>query len=304
MADMAGLPQINLMLPCARPRNGQVWGDYYFGQSLADAMRRRGARVHVHCRNEPIAWPYLGGGVDLVIRGKRGHPRLWRDQYLWVMSREDTVSERVMRRARHVFCASLRLTRAMVARGISASFMPQCTDAAVFSPDKARADLAQPALFVGNRRPHFPRAAAKAAIDAGVPIKVFGNGWEDAAPPEAYGGRHIPNGELGAYYASAGAVLNDHAPALVKGGFVSNRAFDVLASGARLVSDLVEDMPEDLRPFTKGYRTPDEAPAALRAALAEGPLENAAEVAEYVRQNHSFDARAARILDVIGGASR
>jgi spore maturation protein CgeB len=50
-------------------------------------------------------------------------------------------------------------------------------------------------------------------------------------------GEHVPNHRLGAYYSSAGIVLNDHWPDMARRGFVSNRIFDAGLAGAFVISD-------------------------------------------------------------------
>jgi spore maturation protein CgeB len=107
-------------------------------------------------------------------------------------------------------------------------------------------------------------------------------------------GRSLPNDELSAAYAAAGVVLNDHWDDMRAAGFVSNRLFDAVASGARVVTDDVASLdglfgrsvqtysgPEDLRRLVT-LRDPDEVfgDAAARRA-----------VAERVRREHSFLAR-------------
>ena len=56
------------------------------------------------------------------------------------------------------------------------------------------------------------------------------------SPTRSCAGRSIPNRRLAAAYAGAGVVLNDHWDDMRAGGFVSNRLFDAVASGARVVS--------------------------------------------------------------------
>ena len=48
---------------------------------------------------------------------------------------------------------------------------------------------------------------------------------------------YIPNTELATKYAAASVVLNDHWPSMKDFGYISNRVFDVTASGGVLVSD-------------------------------------------------------------------
>ncbi len=114
---------------------------------------------------------------------------------------------------------------------------------------------------------------------------------------------HVPNDDLGALYASAGVVLGDHWPDMRALGFVSNRTFDVLATGARLLSDDVAGLAElyaDLfdQPVPTWHGPADLGRLAEPGWRAGFP--DAAQrlhAAERVVAEHSFDARAARLLD-------
>ncbi|WP_455429486.1 glycosyltransferase family protein [Methanobrevibacter arboriphilus] len=52
---------------------------------------------------------------------------------------------------------------------------------------------------------------------------------------------YIPNHELNKLYSSCKILLNDHWQDMAKNGFVSNRIFDGLASGAFIISDEFKD---------------------------------------------------------------
>ena len=156
---------------------------------------------------------------------------------------------------------------------------------------------------VRGQLPGELRPVVRAALDAGLPLTLHGDGWADLVDPALVAGVHVPNDALGPLYASAGVVLGDHWDDMRTLGFVSNRTFDVLATGARLLSDDVAGLsdlyadlfdqpvptwrdPADLRRLAEpGWRAdfPDAA-GRLRAA-------------ERVVAEHSFDARAGQLLD-------
>ena len=108
----------------------------------------------------------------------------------------------------------------------------------------------------------------------------------------------IANADLPTAYASAGVVLNDHWADMAAQGFVSNRVFDVLAVGGRLVTDDVVGLSEAIGVDLPVWRT-----AADLARLATPPYarlpdaDARARLAEQVVAEHSFDARAATLLD-------
>ncbi len=123
--------------------------------------------------------------------------------------------------------------------GIKTIFVPQFTN-----PDKFFYEYddytAYDILFVG--RPGYERISAKWAMESGFEVALFGDGWQSKAPAEFYKGDYIDNRELHKYYASAKIVLNDTRDDMKKAGFISNRVFDVTASGGFLISDYMPEI--------------------------------------------------------------
>lgn len=117
--------------------------------------------------------------------------------------------------------------------GIKTIFTPQFTNPRKFFYEYDE-DKAYDILFVG--RPGYERISAKWAIESGFDVALYGEGWEDKEP-EHYKGKYIPNSELHKYYASAKIVLNDTRKDMKTAGFISNRIFDVTASGGFVISD-------------------------------------------------------------------
>jgi spore maturation protein CgeB len=73
-------------------------------------------------------------------------------------------------------------------------------------------------------------------MSTGLDFKVWGNLWENRLPAEKYGGSYWDYGRLEELYASAKITLNDHHPDMEREGFVSNKVFDILASGGFVIS--------------------------------------------------------------------
>ena len=93
-------------------------------------------------------------------------------------------------------------------------------------------------LFVGNSRNQY-REVVKWCVEENLPISVYGGGWEQFIPKHYIKGQFIDNNILPYYYHNAGVVLNDHWEDMKQKGFVSNRVYDVLAVGGRILSDSV-----------------------------------------------------------------
>ena len=300
--------RINILIPTPAGPAGETWGETPFARSLAGAFGELGVSTRIihFPKYRWLARFSLRRGVDLIIRGPHNFtPRVWpwSRTYIWLISFGD-LRPAELRRTRHFFVASARFAAELQARGLPASEMQQCTDAALFSPDRARDDLASDVLFVGTWRKSFRRPIVHQAIATGHPPKIFGRRWKDHVAGDLIAGEFIPNEDLGAHYASAKVVLNDHMPEMTEPGFISNRIFDVLASGAELVSDRVPDLgvPMD----SACAATDAEAVGqAIRTALRSYAERKSARLAlaQHVREHHSFAARARQILAVLGKPS-
>ena len=288
--------------PAPAGPGGERWGDTHFAASLAAALRDHGQEVVVDRRPE---WDRPTGRHDdvvLVLRGLIRHdPSPEQVSLLWVISHPELVTpdeghgyDRVLaagqpwaeRRARDW---ALRIEP-----------LPQATDPERFHPDAGRPGTGDQVLFVGNSRRQL-RPVVRDALAAGLPLAVYGDLWSGLVPDEVVRGRSIPNDQLAAAYRSAGVVLNDHHDAMRADGFVSNRLFDAVASGARVISDEVAGLAELFGPTVQTYETPVD--LGRLATLADpdsvfGDDATRRAAADRVRAEHSFGARAARLIEV------
>ncbi len=145
-----------------------------------------------------------------------------------------------------VFAASAVWSRPMASRDWDVRIEPllQATDPDLFRPDRGGARH-RPRRCCSSAAPAASeRQMVQDAIEAGLPLAVYGSQWEDFDPASYVRGEFVPNDQLGALYAAAGVVLNDHWPDMRGDGFVSNRLFDAVACGARVVSDDVAGLDE------------------------------------------------------------
>lgn len=299
---------IRLLLPCPRPRPGRSWGDWFFASALGKALTRAGrdirfeflsrakrkGRLHVPSRLS------FRREIDLVIRGSHPYRALSkRPFFLWVISQPDSLTEAELSEAEHVFVASKVFTDRLVERGFPASYLPQCTDPEICNTAKAEARFATKVLFVGNRRDYAPRPVVEYALNAGAELAVWGRGWEGKLPDGVLLGSSIEYSDIGKHYGAANIVLNDHTSDMRTHGFLSNRAFDVLACGRPLLNEQMPGLPTDLAPHIRLYTEKNFA-VQLEAARQDAE-QNREELAAHVQANHSFDCRARSILDVVGG---
>ena len=186
---------------------------------------------------------------------------------IWMISPPNLAPAGLLRRYQAVFCGSFALTGLMRKAGIGADYLPQATELAQFHPDRrptGAPDL--PLIFVGGYDTgRVDRWLVIEAARAGLEPQIWGPGWQGVVPDRLWRGPHLSYDQLAETYATARVVLNSHMANMAAMGFMSNRSYDALASGAQVISDQVlgfadADLP-DLR------QVPDA--AGLQAALHE-----------------------------------
>ena len=272
------------------------WGDWYFATALARALERLGQHVTVDCR---LAWYRPTAHLDDVVLSLRGtrryEPNPQHCNLSWVISHPERVSDDEVAVLDHVFAASAPFAQRLAARVPSVPVEPllQCTDPSVFFPDPDPT-LAEDLLFVGNSRGQL-RTVVRDALEAGLRPAIHGAGWQGLVPEELVVSTHVPNHELRRHYSSARVVLNDHWEDMRAHGIVSNRIFDALACGARVVTDPVDGLPEAPEGRLRTYSDPDD----LRRIVEELTRGQPTPPTPWpALDEHTFDARARRLVEV------
>jgi len=262
---------------------------------------RQGVRARIDFLD---AWYGAGenNDVNLVLRGlSQYQPIPGTTNLMWMISHPDKVTREELETYDQIFVASSvwahELEKTVTTR---ISTLLQCTDVCRFHPSNYNPALRTDALFVANSRKVL-RPIVRDAIEQDLPISIYGEMWENLAPADWVKGEKIDNVDLPAYYASAHVVLNDHWDSMRERGFVSNRVFDVLASGASLVTDPVLGLPEELKPGCHLFTDSNPLSSAVNSARRDPAdrSELSLQLSRLVRRNHSFDARAKEILGAI-----
>jgi hypothetical protein len=206
------------------PQMRLLWGDHWVRQELEKELTALG---FAQDRNNPDVNIHLFGSPAKAL----GEHAL---NMVWLFSHPDMVTIENLRPFDSIYCASSHFLPKLRAMGyLNVELMPACTSKA-----PVQAPMEHDMIFLGNARESRPdgRAIVGDMIRTGLDFKVWGNLWEGILPPKNYGGRYWDYGRLEELYASAKITLNDHHPDMEREGFVSNKVFDILASGGFVIS--------------------------------------------------------------------
>ncbi len=284
-------------------RWGDLWGDTHFAESLARALRRLGQQVTIDRRDTRERASRAEDDVVLALRGLEiGPPQPGAINLLWVISHPDDLTADEARRYDAVFAAGPRWAHERADEwGIAITPLPQCTDVELCHPGRAEGAAPETAgrvLFIGNARRGAHRPLVEAAA-AAADVAIIGTGWEDTPQAGRLVAKSVPNADVGAHYAAARIVLNDHWQDMRRAGFISNRLFDAVACGARVLSDEIDGLTELFGASVVGCDAEHEVAAILGADPDELWPDRTQRLAaaERIRVEHSFDRRAATLLE-------
>ena len=280
---------------------GEQWGDTWFARDLVDALQRAGQEARVVFRGAGESEARETDDVVVVLRGlRRFVPRRGNATWLlWIISHPELVDSDEPAQYDGVFAASAHWRRAQSEEfGVPVTPLLQATNPRRFTPAAAPADSGASRLFVGSTRGEF-RPCVRAAVEAGLDLALYGVGWEEFLPRDRIRGEFLPNEDLPAAYAGAGIVLNDHWREMAEEGFLSNRLFDAAATGARVVSDPALGMADVFGDGIRTYASDAELVDLLQADPNTAFPDRASRLAmaERIAREHSFDARAAVLVE-------
>lgn len=303
LVERAQRPSLALLIGAPNRRVAPTWGDLHLAEALARELRAAGCRAAVFTADEWTDRAVRAADVAVHVKG-RGRVERAEGQVhvVWNISHPDELTDEEAAEADLVLVASTRFADEVARRvDTPVATLLQATDHRRFRPvpteDRYRHDVA----FVGNSK-HVFRPVVADALDADLDVAVYGANWEKFIPADRVRATHVPNDELPAVYASVRVLLNDHWDDMRRWGFVSNRAFDVLAvGGAVLVSDDLPDLHELFDGCVPTYATPDELAAVVGDLLddADERARLAARGRDIVLAGHTFAHRAEQLLELL-----
>jgi O-antigen biosynthesis protein len=278
------------------------WGDLHFARAVQRRLERAGHPTRVHLLPDWDSEVAARDDATLHVFGLRtARNRSGQVNLLWQISHPDLASPELYAAYDATFAASSRFARRVAALADRPVIpLHQATD-----PERFHVAPTGPAhelLFVGNTR-GVRRKVIQDLLPTTHNLAVYGKGWTpDLVGPAAVRGELIPNEDLHRYYGAAGIVLNDHWQDMRAEGFISNRIYDVLASGGFVISDHVEGIEEEFDDAVPTYDRPEELRDLVDRYLAdpEERRRRAERGRRAVLERHTFEQRVSVILDVAG----
>ena len=147
--------------------------------------------------------------------------------------------------------SSPTITQKLKNKGYNAYYIPQFTNSRRFYYNPQE-DLKTDILFVGAKTPY--RKAPTYALKHNLPITLYGPYWDKKLIKKEY----IDNNELHKHYSSAKIVLHDQRHEMTSYDFISNRIFDITASGGFVISEYVPAIEKVYKDTIPMFKTEEE----------------------------------------------
>jgi len=295
------MKRILLTICAPNKREGEKWGDYNFASLLGEEFRKWDYDYKISAVDEWSKDDHIYD-MHLHLRGLKRYPikKRGRVNIIWHISHPESISLDEYYDFDLIFVASLEFAK-ILQDLVKKPLYPllQATNPKVFYYNydkKFKNDL----IFVGNTK-GFYREAVKFAVDAGFSLKIWGKGWQKYIDTKYLEAEFFPNNQLRVLYSSAKIVLNDHWSDMSENGFISNRIFDVLASGGFVITDYVRGIEEVFGKTVICYYTAlDFKEKVFYYLNCEGERKALSENGKnLVLKNHTFAHRAQFIIDKI-----
>lgn len=279
-----------------------LWGDVPFADDLAQALRAQGQEVVI---DRYGAHDRDGGYIDDVVLTIRGRwpipPRRGKLNIMWVISRPDLVTVDEVLGYDLVYSASEKWAAWMTAQsGKTVRLLHQATSPERFKPDLEPFHPSDDLLFVGAPRPSeggpYGRRLVGLAVESKVALGVWGRGWENFVPREYVREGFLEFDSTPRAYCSANIALNDHWIDMREWGFISNRAFDIVACGTPVISDNIDGL-EIFLGAAVAADTSDRMTALVTDRSWIPSASRMLEISSIVRDEHSFAKRAMVLIE-------
>ena len=300
LIDWASATRYGLRIGMPNWESVDRWGDYHFARGLQRSFERAGHPTRVHILPDWVSPTAARDDVAVHLFGLKEAPtHRGQVNILWQISHPDLATPAIYERYDHVFVASDPFAALMAQRvSVPVSALHQATDPERFRPEPGGPH--HELLFVANSRKVHRRIVDDLAGTT-HDLAIYGGNWTlDLVEQRFVKGEVVPNTELARYYSGADIVLNDHWDDMRTAGFISNRVYDALASGAFIISDPVDGIKAEFDGAVPTYSSRAELEP-LIARYLDDPGERrrlAAHGRSIVLERHTFDLRVQALCDV------
>jgi GT2 family glycosyltransferase/spore maturation protein CgeB len=296
-------PIVAITLTRDDPASG--WGDWYTAHELGDAFDRLGWEVRYAARYRE-QWYELDDDVDLVISllDLCDARRLPQNAYkiAWIRNWVDRWVSHEWIDDFDLVLASSDVAMDIVAEktGHSPHKVPLATNPDRFSPQPDDPTYISDYAFTGNSWGASRELVDLLEVRPGERYLLFGKGWDEQPRWSRYWRGHLPYDQLPALYSNTKIVLDDTAGPTKPYGAVNSRVFDALAAGTLVLTDNVIGARELFGDLLPTYSSREELRSQLDKYLGDDDLreKTASRLQAQVRQNHTYDIVAQKILEV------
>ncbi len=263
-------------------------GDFFLANDLRLRLEKIGYKIEYRFREDYDDLRLGNAGNVLYFKGYYNFEHLpeikndGRKRVLYLYYVEG-LNPAILKEVDAVACASKKLLQELKqAYGVNGVYVPQFTNPERFKPAEKNEAKKYSVLFVGSNHTKRGRKSVDYALQSKADLSVFGKFWEGYLEQKYLKGQYINNDELYQYYSNADIVLNDHREDMRYFGFVSNRIYDVTASGGFVLTDYLPEIEEIYGDSVATYKDFDEFREKLDYFLSHP--EERAEMAEKARQ--------------------
>lgn len=282
--------------------NSKLWGDTYFAQEITNSLRKLDQSTVIVFRDDDVSKLVQPNSVVLNLRGLLPATLVSENiNIIWIISHPDQITKHELKKYNLAFAASTSWSLEKTKKWrLTIKPLLQATNPEIFNTETTQLEKIDRFLFVGNTRGKF-RNIVKIASKISPKLRVIGTGWEQYLDDSQIEMPFVENKNLATEYKKSTAVLADHWEDMAKNGFISNRIFDAVASGSRVISDQVEGIEEIFGNSVVTYQKDVELQQLLNRDLDQifGDDNQRIANAFNIQQNHNFDTRAKFLLDEV-----
>ncbi len=266
-ANKLDYKKVVLVLPSSNRASSPYFykkdGDFFLANDLKLGFEKLGYDVEYRFREDYEDLKLGDAGNVIYFKGyynfehlpvddKKGRKRILYVYYV------EGLHPNILSEADVVVSASKKfLNEYVLSKGNKGEYIPQYTNPLRFKPLDVN-DAKYEVLFVGSNHTKRGRKSVDYALASGADLSVFGKFWDGMLTPDVLKGNYIDNDELFKYYGNAKIVLNDHREDMAYFGFVSNRIYDVSASGGFVLTDYVKEIKEEYGDSIAMYKDYDD----------------------------------------------